>query len=131
MRSTSAKGLAAKLRIDMSATRFSSGEIIEAEIEVWNTGGAVWLPSGESPGAVNFGFHLKDLRTGEYTHDYGRAALGVPGGSVPPGTRKTVRVTVPTPPAGSYELTFDLVSEQVAWFASRGTEPTIFRIEII
>jgi hypothetical protein len=131
LRSTSGKGLSAKLSVSMPSLTFRSGETIGAEVRIQNTGEATWLPSGQEPGAVNLGYHLRNLLTGEYTLDYGRTVLGPPDASMPPGKSTSVRASIPSPQPGSYELTFDLVSERIAWFGDRtGSQPVTFQIVV-
>jgi SAM-dependent methyltransferase len=130
--STAGRGLAAKLDVKLSSTRFRSGETIEAEVRVKNSGEATWLPSGTGPGAVNLGFHLKNLQTGEYRHDYGRAAINRSGGTMAPGGESKLQIKVPTPSPGRYELMFDLVSEHVAWFAEHTrSKSAVFQIIVV
>jgi SAM-dependent methyltransferase len=117
--STAARGLAAKLDVKVSSRRLRSDDTIEAEVTVLNSGEATWLPSGDGPGAVNLGFHLRALETGEYRNDYGRAAIPNSNRPVRPGDKMDMRISIPAPSPGRYELIFDLVSEQVAWFAER------------
>jgi hypothetical protein len=129
--STTGRGLAAKLDVKLRTRRFHSGGTIEGEVSIFNNGEATWLPSGEGPGAVNLGFHLKNIQTGEYRLDYGRAAISRSGRTILPGDEVHVRVNIPTPSPGGYELVFDLVSEHVTWFGERTlSSSTVFRIEV-
>jgi SAM-dependent methyltransferase len=129
--STTGRGLAANLDVKIAGTRFPQGGTIAAEVSILNSGEATWLPSGEGPGAVNLGFHLKAIQTGEYCLDYGRAALGSSGRAIAPGDEVNMRISIPTPSPGCYELVFDLVSEHVAWFGERiRSSSTAFQIEV-
>ena len=131
MWSSSARGLAAELEVRLSGNVFHSGSVIQAEAVVRNTGQAVWLQGGLRAGTVNLGFHLKNLRTGEYFNDYGGRAALDPDHPVEPGRTIRLQASIPAPAPGSYELTFDLVSEWVCWFADRGLSRAVsFQIEV-
>lgn len=82
-------------------------------------------------GAVRLGCHLTDLSTRRYDHDYFRATL-TPGQGVAirPGDEVAFDAQVPCPPPGSYELAFDLVSEEVVWFELNRSKTCSFRIEV-
>jgi SAM-dependent methyltransferase len=129
--STTARGLSAELDIRILSTHLRSADLIEADVRVVNKGAATWLPSGRGGGAVNLGFHLKNLQTGEYIHDYGRAPLAAIKRSVAPGEEVSTRIKIPTPDPGRYELVIDLVSEWVTWFAERTqSESASFEISV-
>src|SRR5689334_12732279 len=103
--STSVRDLGAQLDVKISSKKVAAHDAIEADVTVRNTGKATWLPSGDGPGAVNLGFHLKTLDTGEFCLDYGRA--GISESPVQPGDKVKVRIRIPAPSAGTYELTVD------------------------
>lgn len=128
--STTTRGLAAELNVRISGRNFQAGQIIHAQAACKNIGQAAWFMAGEGPGTVRLGFHLKNLYNGEYIHDYGRASLA----SHPlwPGGRADSEVEIRAPLlAGRYELTCDLVSEYVCWFAEQNrSTAAVFEIRV-
>jgi len=128
--STSIRGLGAELDVQISGSKFSSG-VIPAQVTVRNTGQATWLQAGGGAGSVRLGYHLRNLQTGEYNHDYGRAELNAANRPIPPGESVSLPVDISAPAPGTYELTLDLVSELVCWFADQGRSRAVsFRIEV-
>ncbi|MBI4635703.1 MAG: methyltransferase domain-containing protein [Candidatus Rokubacteria bacterium] len=88
---------------------------------VTNTGDTTWLatPSPEG-GFVNLGAHLLDAAGEAIDYDFHRTPLA---GDLAPfqSARLQARLHAPAEP-GTYLLEFDLVDENVAWFATRGSE---------
>jgi SAM-dependent methyltransferase len=129
--STAIQGLAAELEVRVAATTVGRGQIIRADLRVKNTGQANWLQAGDRAGVVRLGFHLKDVFSGEYFHDYGRAPLSQSGHPIRPGEELRFPIEVRAPGPGNYELTFDLVSERICWFAERNcSRAVVFRITV-
>jgi hypothetical protein len=71
------------------------------------------------PQAVHLGFHWKPLEPGlPAIFEGGRA---IPNRRIQPGERAEVEVSLKTPAdPGRYLVEYDLVFEQVEWFATRG-----------
>ena len=88
-------------------------------VTVANAGTATWTQSGPAP--INLSYHWHDAAGAAVVWDGARTPLG---GDVAAGASATVQARVRTPAkAGTYTLTFDLVRENVAWFASLGSAP--------
>jgi hypothetical protein len=110
--------LHATLRASAIGTRVS----VTAE----NTGAAVWLPSGGSPGAVNLGVHTISPDGSVHDLDFHRVyCVTTP---VKPGEDVTCTFDLPALPAGINAVEIDLVSEHVSWFANVGTTPIRLQI---
>ncbi len=125
-----------KLGADLSVTaplglRVAQGEPFVAAVRARNNSGAVWLPHSAFRGAVHLGVGLQERPGGREDPNYFRASL-TPGDGVPvrPGEEVAFDVRIPSPGPGSWDLTFDLVSEDVAWFASSGSRTVTLRIEV-
>lgn len=130
--SRTGEGLVAELDVVLEGgTTFRAGYPLEISVRARNTSPSVWLPTSAKLGAVNLGCHLRELSTGRYDHDYFRAPLtpgeGVP---IPPGDEVAFRARVPSPGPGSFDLEFDLVSEQVTWFKFNRSATRRFRIQV-
>jgi ubiquinone/menaquinone biosynthesis C-methylase UbiE len=125
--SRTADALAAAIDVEI-ATEFPAGEALRVRATVTNRGRAVWLPSGQSNGAVSLGCHLYDAGGALLDLEYHREALS----TRPMARGESVTVTFELPPlaAGVYFLEFDCVAEPVAWFARVGSETVRMRVEI-
>ena len=88
-------------------------------VPISNSGVAAWNATGANP--VDLSYHWTNAAGQIVVWEGVRTLLAA---DVAPGASTTVAATVTTPAAtGSYTLTFDLVREGVAWFASLGALP--------
>lgn len=83
-----------------------------------NTGQGAWLTATDEPGQVKLGCQLYAADGTLVNLDYAR--LPLEGEPVPVGEERTVSAVMRLPSLPSYQLKFDLVAEQVAWFAGLG-----------
>ena len=95
---------------------------VHATIE--NTGAAIWLQSPGEVGHVNLGAHLFTPDGTLVNYDFLRFPLGTDTDPMPPGATVEVAGDLPHLEPGNYRVVFDLVAENVAWFADNGN-PTI------
>lgn len=124
-----AEGLAAEIEVVEPRAPWSAvpGESLSLRVRVRNRGTARWLATAEEQkGWTRLGVHLyrdADGAPGEVLDfDWLRVSLGA---DVDPGDERVLEVTLPAiDEAGGYRLVFDLVAEQVTWFAQRGS-PTV------
>jgi ubiquinone/menaquinone biosynthesis C-methylase UbiE len=110
------------------------GGTIEAEhlggrrfaVTVTNTGASTWLGSGAPVGAVNLGVQLFDADDRRVDLDYLRLPLhDNPSTETSPGQQIRIEFELPAPEITPFRLTFDLVSEGVAWFRVVGASPMV------
>lgn len=89
-------------------------------VRVTNRGDTRWLATtAERPGWTRLGAHL--YRAGGELVDFDWLRASLPG-DLGPGEETTLDVELPEVEApGDYLLVFDLVAEQVTWFAQRGS----------
>jgi stage II sporulation protein D len=103
---------------------FIAGGTYQVSVPVTNAGAAPW-PAQAAPGAnaVTLSYHWHDAATGNtIVWDGKRTPLAT---NVDPGATAIVNATVTAPPSAcACALTFDLVREGVAWFASLGSATT-------
>ena len=101
-----------------------AGGTYQVSVPVTNAGAAPW-PALAAPGvaAVTLSYHWHDAASGNtIVWDGRRTPLSA---SVQPGATATVTAAVAAPPSACQcALTFDLVREGVAWFASLGSATT-------
>lgn len=103
------------LRLISSPPATVTGKTMVYELEVANLGNEIYSSAGSFP--VNVGVHLTDTNGTMLINDLSRAQLP---GDLVPGTSQRVFVPVRIEQDGHYKVSFDLVQEGVAWFASRG-----------
>lgn len=104
-----------------SAWRRPKPEHFTVHATIQNNGQAIWLPSNAQVGAVNFGCHLYDLEGNLLQLGYVHSPLQ-PQAHRPilPGETLRVDFEIPAPHRGDYIIEFDMVSENVCWFAMHG-----------
>ncbi|HEY0159842.1 MAG TPA: methyltransferase domain-containing protein [Thermoanaerobaculia bacterium] len=112
-----ADGLAARINVTVD------GRTVHATVE--NTGTAEWLPGREPLGGVSLGCHLFDEQGALVNFELHGEALPE---RVLPSQSAELTFTLPPLPPGTYDLEFDLVAEQVLWFAQAGTTPARVRV---
>ena len=88
--------------------------------QIHNTGRARWLQGDEIAGQVNLGAHLYGPSGQLVEFDFLRLRLQTGKESIPPGASVEVAAELAPLPPGDHTLEFDLVSEEVAWFADNG-----------
>jgi len=97
-----------------------AGEKLSVHILVKNASNVLWPYAGELDGKYQIRLGNRWVDQNGKTTDDGRGALSY---DLRPGdeTEVVIVVSAPTTP-GEYDLELDLVQEQVAWFAERGSE---------
>jgi len=114
--SREAAGLACEIRAAIAA----GAPGIEATVT--NTGTAVWLPWGTTPGGVGLGTHLYDASGALLSFDFHVEPLTAPAREIAPGETVHCRITLPPLAPGRYRLELDCVAAQVTWFAQAGSK---------
>jgi hypothetical protein len=119
--SRSAEGLACDIRGEVNA-RSSKADVVIIDATVTNTGRAVWLAAGRSPGGVSLGAHLYDASGALVAFDFHTQPLTDPARDIAPGEAVSVRLTLPSLKPGRYRLELDCVADHVTWFAQAGSK---------
>jgi len=122
------RGLNGIVRVELEATHAAAGSEFQGDAFVENTGTNTWLSSAAVFGPVLIGVHLLSREGKRIDHDFARVRLPR---ALHPGESATFRFAVPAPPAGEYRLVFDLVSEQVCWFAENGGRPVHVDVTVV
>jgi tRNA (mo5U34)-methyltransferase len=115
--------LSANLQIADGPTTCRPGDHLTYRVNVGNQGSAPWRARpehGSDEGVVRLGAHLLPPDDGDIpVWDFGRADLDA---DVPPGGEASMDITLRAPDRpGRYQVEFDMVAEQVAWFEDRGS----------
>jgi SAM-dependent methyltransferase len=103
----------------------AGGEMLRLRVRIVNRGDTRWLATAvERRGWARLGVHLyrDDGEAGEAV-DFDWLRISLPR-DVDPGEEVALEVELPPLEPGTYRLVFDLVAEQVCWFAQRGS-PTV------
>ena len=107
-----------------------AGEPIRVRAVVRNAGRALWLPSGDAPGAVNLGCHLDDAGGKLIRLDYAWADLTPDKRPIASGQTIETTMTLPLLEAGEYQIEIDCVAQRVGWFAQLGSKPARLAIDL-
>jgi SAM-dependent methyltransferase len=96
------------------------GAVVRVKLNIRNVGDTLWLSERQPGGGyVSLGGHLRDEKGGTLDWDFFRAPLP---GPVPVHGSVDVEADVRLPErSGRYRVRFDLVDENVAWFAQQGS----------
>ena len=125
-------GLMADIRIGPNALVVNEGQPITLQANVTNTSKSIWLPRSSGLGAVHLGCHVYDRQGKIFRHSYHWEALH-PGDGRPVFPEESVafEVKVPALPKGGYLLEFDMVSNDVCWFALNGSLLVRVRLDVV
>jgi SAM-dependent methyltransferase len=120
------------VRIDLPSPPPSApvppGAALALRVRLTNTGDTIWLdgPVG-TRGAVFLGAQLRTPDGAVLSRDHCRVPLPRP---VSPGEQLELDASVPAPSeSGRFQMTLDLVAEQVCWFEQHGSVPVAFDVE--
>ena len=118
-------GLLAKITINPNPFVGKAGETIRLQALVTNISESVWLPRSAGLGAVLLGCHVYNSNNEVYRQSYHWEAL-TPGEGRPilPKESVSLDVNIPALDKGEYILEFDMISNEVCWFALNGS-PTV------
>ena len=125
--SRSAGALACSVSVSLRAQPRASAPI-PVRVTAVNTGTAVWLPGGVSPGGVMLGCHLYAGDT-LVRFDHHWQSLGTEA-EIVPGQEVTVDFDLPALPPGSHDLELDCVAHEVTWFAQVGSRPARLHVDL-
>lgn len=125
-------GLTAQISVSPGALKAKAGEPIIAQARVTNDGTSIWLPRGAGLGAVLLGIHVYDNEGNIFRHSFHWEAL-TPGEGRPILPKESVEfeVIIPALDKGNYILEFDMISNDVCWFALNGSEQVRVSVQIV
>jgi SAM-dependent methyltransferase len=126
--SRKAEGLSYKMTSSLISTTVKAGERLVLPIEVTNTGTARWLSGGTASGSVQIGvslfdtdgvFHQQDV----VRHQFSRA--------IEPGETVVADIVVAPHRLGRLFYRLDMVSEQVCWMGSLGSDQLDIEVTVV
>jgi hypothetical protein len=110
----------------------AAGQTLHVRLRVVNRGDTRWLSTAvERRGWTRLGVHLYRDRgeaAGEVL-DFDWLRVSLPR-NLEPGEEETLDLELPPLEPGAYRLVFDLVAEQVCWFAERGSVPVVVSLVV-
>jgi len=125
-------GLTARLSLAPGRITVNEGEPIRLHATVTNNSSLIWLPRSAGLGAVLLGCHVYRADGSVFRESYHWEALTPAAGrEIMTGETVAVEVEIPTLPPGEYILEFDLVSNDVSWFAINGSEVVRVSAEVL
>lgn len=123
--------LTAELQVTLpKGSAYASGQPIPIVASVRNNTGCYWLPGPEPIGGVNLACHVLNIKSNELRSDDFRFPLKPERGIVEPGERVLLHAEISGLSPGEFEVEFDLVSEQVCWFAENGSNTCRFKLVV-
>ena len=118
-----ARELTGRISVSPTTVAVREGEPVKIKAVVTNNSGTVWLPRGAGLGAVLLGCHVRHADGSMFRESYHWEALTPgEGRKILPDEIVEVDVQLPGLPRGQYILEFDLVSNDICWFAINGSE---------
>lgn len=124
--------LTAAINISPTRTQVKVGESIGFQAIVKNSSEVVWLPRSAGFGAVLLGCHVYHAGGEVYRKSFHWEALTEEEGrAIQPGETVGFKVHLPELPSGSYLIEFDMVSNDVCWFAVNGSQVARASVEVI
>lgn len=115
---------------DAAPARVAPGSMLALALGIENTGDTLWL-TGQTvrAGVVMPAFRISDEAGTLVSEVHGEPLLPRP---VAPGEAVNIRIECRAPRRpGSYTLKVDLVDQHVCWFEQRGSEPLLFRFDVL
>jgi len=110
--------------------RISSGEALEIDLEIENTGDTLWLAGSDArAGVVMPAVRIIDAEGTVVREVHGEPPLPH---AVAPAEMIRLKIGCAAPQrSGGYALRVDLVDEQVCWFEDSGSAPLTMRLEVV
>ena len=126
------QGLTALISITPTAVIVSEGEVIKLNAVVRNNSDAVWLPRSAGLGAVMLGCHVRHADGTVFRESYHWEPLSTDDDRpVQPGETLKFEFRLPGLPRGRYLIEFDMVSNDVCWFAINGSQVARIEAEVV
>jgi len=124
-------GLTAGIEVSSRSVRAKAGGTIPLRAGVTNKSDAIWLPRSAGLGAVMLGCHVYHSNDEIYRQSFHWEALTPgEGRAILPGEKVEVEVNLPALPVGDYIIEFDMVSNDICWFAVNGSEVARVSVEV-
>ena len=125
------QGLTALIAISPARIEVGEQEVIQLNGVITNNSSSVWLPRSAGLGAVLLGCHVYHADGSVFRESYHWEPLTPGEGRVIlPGQTVEIEVHLPGLARGDYTLEFDMVSNDVCWFARNGSPTVMVKLEV-
>ncbi len=126
------QGLTGKINLTPATITLSEDDPIKLKAAITNTSKSVWLPAIAPTGGVLLGCHVRHADGSNFRESYQWVALTPgEGRKIVPGETVALDVELAPLPSGSYVLEFDLVSNNICWFAMNESEVARVRADVL
>jgi ubiquinone/menaquinone biosynthesis C-methylase UbiE len=125
------QGLTASIKISPTAVSSAEGEAIKLNAVVENNSEAIWLPRNAGLGAVMLGCHVYHRDGTTFRESYHWEPLTTDDHGILPGETVKFDFQLPGLPHGRYLIEFDMVSNDVCWFAINGSQVARIIVEVV
>jgi hypothetical protein len=126
------QGLTALVKVSPTALAVKEGEDVKLDAVVTNNSELAWLPRSAGVGAVHLGCHVYHADGTMFRESYHWEPLTRDDQrEIKPGEMVEVTVNLPSLPRGSYTIEFDMVSNDVCWFAVNGSQVARVEVEVL
>jgi SAM-dependent methyltransferase len=126
------EGLTALISISPSTLSAVEGKTLKLNAVVKNNSEVTWLPQSAGLGAVLLGCHVYHSDGGVYRESYHWEPLNANDERpVQPGETVEFSFDLPGLPQGRYTIAFDMVSNDVCWFAVNGSQVSRVTVEVL
>lgn len=125
------QGLTALIKISPGAVSSAEGEAIKLSAVVQNNSEATWLPQTAGLGAVMLGCHVYHGDGTVFRESYHWEPLTTADHGILPGEMVKFDFQLPGLPRGRYLIEFDMVSNDVCWFAINGSQVARIELEVL
>lgn len=124
-------GLTAAIQISPESSIAFEGAALRLHAAVRNTSQSVWLPQAAGLGAVMLGSHVYHADGTVFRESYHWQPLSVDENRIiNPGEKIEIDFDLPGLPVGGYRIDFDMVSNDVCWFAINGSQIASIDVEV-
>jgi SAM-dependent methyltransferase len=126
------QNLIAEIKISPATSEVPAGEPIKLAAVVKNIGEAIWLPRSAGLGAVMLGCHVFYADGHVFRESYHWEPLSEDDNrSIQPGETVKIEFALPALPPGSHRIDFDMVSNDVCWFAINGSQVASIVVQVL
>src|SRR5204863_10063812 len=120
-----------KLQLSPTIVLAAQHEPAPINAVVTNPSEAIWLPRSAGLGAVMLGCHVYHHEGTVFRESFHWEPLSSDDNrAIKPGETVTINLTLPVLPAGDYRIIFDMVSNDVCWFAVNGSETATVELTV-
>ena len=125
------QGLTAQISVSPATVTAAEAKPIKLSAVVKNSSETIWLPRAAGLGAVMLGCHVYHENGTAFRESYHWEPLSNDDNrAIQPDETVKIEFNLPGLPVGRYRIDFDMVSNDVCWFAINGSEVACIHVEV-